>query len=120
MYYQNLEVWKESIELVKAIYLLTHNFPEDEKFGLTSQIRRAVISIPSNIAEGSARYSNKDTARFVDIAIGSLAEVETQLIIAKELGYTVNISKETEQAGKVSALLNGYRKYLNNDTNLSI
>ena len=69
MYHQELEVWKNSIELVKTIYQITEEFPQKEQFGLISQIRRAVISIPSNIAEGSARYSNKDTARFADIAI---------------------------------------------------
>lgn len=91
MYYKELEVWKKSIELVKAVYELCSELPQNEQFGLTSQIKRAVISIPSNIAEGAARYSNKDTARFIDIAIGSIAEVDTQLIIAKELGYVGNI-----------------------------
>ena len=61
MYYQELEVWKKSIELVKTIYQVTEKFPQKEQFGLVSQIRRAVVSIPSNIAEGSARYSNRDT-----------------------------------------------------------
>ena len=90
MYYKELEVWKKSIELVKIIYEICDTFPQNEQFGLTSQIKRAVISIPSNIAEGAARYSNRDTARFIDIAIGSIAEVDTQLIIAKELGYVDN------------------------------
>lgn len=119
MYYQELEVWKKSIELVKEIYKITENLPQSELFGLTSQIRRAVISIPSNIAEGSARYSNRETARFADIAIGSLAEVETQIIIEKELNYISDISKEINLLKKVYALLIGYRNYLNNDTNLS-
>ena len=119
MYYQELEVWKNSIELVKTIYQITEKFPQKEQFGLISQIRRAVISIPSNIAEGSARYSNKDTARFADIAIGSLAEVETQLIIAKELNYISDISLVIDLVKKVYALLIGYRNYLNNDTNLT-
>ena len=85
MYYQDLEVWKKSIELVKSIYILTHNFPEDEKYGLTSQIRRAVVSIPSNIAEGSARTTTKDFSHFLAISLGSVAELETQLIIWKNL-----------------------------------
>ena len=119
MYYQELEVWKKSIELVKTIYQVTEKFPQKEQFGLVSQIRRAIVSIPSNIAEGSARYSNRDTARFADIAIGSLAEVETQLIIAKELNYISNISSVTDLLKNVYALLIGYRNYLNNDKNLT-
>lgn len=87
MYYKNLEVWEKSIELVKEVYVITKSYPNDEKFGIVSQMRRAAVSIPSNIAEGSTRYSDKDSSRFIDIAIGSIAELETQLIISKELGF---------------------------------
>lgn len=80
------------IQLVKLIYQLTDKFPDKEKYRLTDQMCRAVVSIPSNIAEGGARKSTKEFMRFVSIAIGSLAELRTQVVIAKELGYT---NKET-------------------------
>lgn len=117
MYYQDLEVWKKSIELVKSIYLLTNEFPNCEQFGLTNQIRRACVSIPSNIAEGVARYSDKDKAKFMDIAIGSLAEVETLLIIAKELQYIDTIEEYMTLCKNLSALLLGFKKYLNKSGN---
>jgi len=113
MYYQDLEVWKKSIELVKAIYLLSENFPKTEQFGLTNQIRRASVSVPSNIAEGISRYSDKDKSKFLDISMGSVAEVETQLIIAKELGFTDSIDDYIELCKQVSALILGFKKYLN-------
>jgi four helix bundle protein len=82
-----LEVWKLSIDLVKKVYQVTHNFPDSEKFGLINQIRRAAVSIPSNIAEGQGRNSTKEFKQFLAISLGSLAELETQLIIAKEIEY---------------------------------
>lgn len=85
--YKSLIVWQKSIVLVKKVYHLTASFPSDEKFGLTSQMRRAAVSIPSNIAEGQARRTTGDYVRFVSTAEGSLAELDTQLIIAIELGY---------------------------------
>lgn len=112
MYYKDLEVWKKSIELVKEVYKITENFPQSEQFGLTSQIKRAVISIPSNIAEESARYSNKETSRFIDIAIGSIAETDTQLIIAKELDYITETKKVDDMLKQVNALLFGFKKHL--------
>jgi len=85
--FRQLKVWQKSRLLVKEIYIVTKGFPKEELFGLTSQIRRAVVSIPSNIAEGCGRNTNKDTKRFVDIGQGSSFEVETQLILAFDLGY---------------------------------
>jgi four helix bundle protein len=85
--YRDLEVWKLSIEFVKKVYQVTHNFPAAEKFGLINQIRRAAVSIPSNIAEGQGRNSTKEFKQFLAISLGSLAELETQLIIAKEIEY---------------------------------
>jgi four helix bundle protein len=85
--YRDLDVWKLSIEIVKDIYRVTGTFPRAEVYGLTSQIRRAAVSIPSNIAEGQGRSSCKEFKQFLAIALGSLAELETQLIIAKEIGY---------------------------------
>ncbi|MXV37930.1 four helix bundle protein [Flavobacteriaceae bacterium Ap0902] len=78
--FKNLIIWKEAIKLLSTVYDLYLEFPVEEKFGLTSQIKRAAISIPSNIAEGSSRSSNKDFNRFLEISMGSLFEVQTQLI----------------------------------------
>ncbi len=83
--FRDLDVWKLSIELVKGIYQLTNKFPTSEIYGLTSQLRRSAISIPSNIAEGQGRNSSKEFRQFLAFALGSLAELETQLIISKEI-----------------------------------
>jgi four helix bundle protein len=85
--HRDLMVWKKSIDFVTKIYKLTERFPKTEMYGLTSQLRRAAVSIPSNIAEGSARDSDKDLVRFLNISRASAAEVETQLIISENLGY---------------------------------
>jgi len=85
--YKDLEVWQVSLELVKAIYQITAKFPSPERFGLTQQIRRAAISIPSNVAEGQFRNSSKEFKQFLSIALGSAAELETQLIIGREINY---------------------------------
>jgi len=85
--FRDLVIWQEGIELVKLIYKATESFPEKEKFGLISQIRRAAVSIPSNIAEGHIRSHRPEFKQFLYIALGSIAELETQLIIANELGY---------------------------------
>ncbi len=85
--FRNLDVYKRSVEFTKEIYLVTGNFPDNEKFGLSSQLQRASVSIASNIAEGSSRRSEADFARFLEISMGSAFEVETQLIIAKQLNY---------------------------------
>lgn len=85
--YKSLIVWQKSMALVSKIYHLSSDFPADEKFGLTSQMRRAAVSVPSNIAEGQARRTTGDYVRFVSNAEGSLAELETQLLIAIELNY---------------------------------
>ena len=85
--YKDLIVWQKSIVLVREIYELTKTFPNEEKFGLVSQMRRAAVSVPSNIAEGQARRTTPDFVRFVSNAEGSLAELDTQLIIALQLGF---------------------------------
>lgn len=85
--FEKLDVWKLSIKLTKLVYRLTKVFPDDEKFGLTSQIRRASVSIASNLAEGSSRISGKEQARFSEISYSSLHEVLNQSIIANELEY---------------------------------
>lgn len=85
--YRDLEVWKKSIELVKKIYIVTKGFPKDEIYGLVSQMRRAAVSIPSNIAEGKMRGHTNEFVQFLYIALGSGTELDTQLIIAKEMKY---------------------------------
>ena len=85
--FKELKVWQLSREFVKDIYLLTKKFPDDERFGLTQQIRKAAVSIPSNIAEGAGRGTNKDFSHFLDIANGSAFEAETQLILSLDLEY---------------------------------
>jgi four helix bundle protein len=88
--FRDLDVWKLAIELAKNIYKITNKFPNSETYGLTSQLRRSGISIPSNIAEGQGRNSAKEFNQFLAIALGSLAELETQLIIAKEVNCLAN------------------------------
>ncbi|MBA4391722.1 MAG: four helix bundle protein [Syntrophus sp. (in: bacteria)] len=85
--HKDLDVWKEAMKLAKEIYRLTSGFPKEEVYGLTAQIRRSVVSIPSNIAEGAARNSDKEFVQFLYIALGSLAELETQLLLSKELAF---------------------------------
>ncbi|MDD5507559.1 MAG: four helix bundle protein [Bacteroidales bacterium] len=88
--YRDLVVWQKAIELVTLIYKITKPFPEDEKYSLVSQIRRAAVSIPSNIAEGYGRKHTNDCSRYLQISIGSVFELQTQLIISKILNYVDN------------------------------
>lgn len=88
--FKDLEIWKASRKFSADIYKITSTFPDTEKFGLTNQLRRASVSIPSNIAEGSSRSSNKDFSRFLEIAIGSCYELETQLLISCDLNFLKN------------------------------
>ena len=85
--YKDLEIWKRSIQLVERVYNITSSFPKDEIYGLTGQLRRAAVSIPSNIAEGFARQSNKEYRQFLYVSLGSCAEATTQIIIASKLKY---------------------------------
>ena len=85
--YRELIVWQDGIRIAKAVYKLTEKFPKHENYALADQIRRAVVSVPSNIAEGQARKAPGDFRRFLHIALGSLAEVDTQLVLAQEFGY---------------------------------
>lgn len=109
--HKDLDVWQKSIVLVENIYALTSFFPKEEIYGITNQMRRAAVSISSNIAEGSARQGNKEFANFLYIALGSLSELETQLIISKNLRYHSNeiIFAELETVRK---LLIGLIKYI--------
>ena len=85
--YKDLTIWQKSIELTKIIYTLTKSYPKEEQYGLTAQIRRAAVSVPSNIAEGHTRYGSREFTHFLYIARGSLAEIDTQSYIAQQLGY---------------------------------
>jgi four helix bundle protein len=91
--YRDLEVWKNGIQLAKNIYQLTETFPNHELYALTSQLRRASVSVPSNISEGYVKNSTKDFIHFLYISLGSLAEIDTQLQLAKELNYVENIEE---------------------------
>ena len=95
MHYKDLNTWQKAIDLTAEIYRLTKNLPKDELYGLTNQMRRAAVSIPSNIAEGNARFSTKEYLRFLSIARGSIAEVETQLLICVRLEYLSQQDIET-------------------------
>ena len=98
--FQDLRIWQKGIEIVKDIYLLTKRFPKEELYELTSQMRRSAVSIPSNIAEGFRRYHNKEYKQFLYIALGSCAELETQMIIANELDY-INDNDKIEPIEKI-------------------
>ena len=101
--YNNLQIWQQAMDLVEDIYILTASFPTDEKFGLVSQMTRAAVSIPSNIAEGAGRNSDKDFAHFISIAIGSLYELNTQIVLSERLGY-INQTQSQELQKKLDNL----------------
>ena len=108
--YQKLLVWQEAMNLVVGVYRATERLPTTERFGLCQQLRRAAISIPSNIAEGSGRQSDKDFIRFLNIANGSLLEVETQLLIALKLQYLEEISELQNSIDKIFAMLSSLKR----------
>lgn len=112
--FEDLEVWQLSVRLAKEVYLVTKAFPKDEQYGLTSQIRRAAISISSNVAEGSGRGTKNDFGRFVNMATGSGAELKSQIIVAKELGYLKNDkSKELiDLTNQIGRMLKGLERSL--------
>ena len=110
--FEKLIVWKESIALVKEIYKVTESFPSNEKFGLTNQLRRASVSIASNLAEGSSRSTNKDKAHFTTISFSSAMEVLNQIIISHELDYLSNekYKQFRSQIEKITNMLNALKK----------
>ncbi len=116
--HKDLDVWKKSVLLVTSIYEVTKAFPKDEIYGITNQIRRSAVSIPSNIAEGSARQGDKELAHFLYISLGSLSELETQLIIANNLKYlTLNDYEMTiDRLEEIRKMLLGLIKFVKNKT----
>ena len=106
--YSELIAWQKAMDLVAMVYASTKAFPKEELYGLTNQLRRAVVSVPSNIAEGQGRKSTNEFVRYLSIAHGSLREVETQILIAERLGYLLAASRELmNSASEVGRLING-------------
>jgi four helix bundle protein len=115
--HKNLDAWKKSFLFVKEIYIVTKNFPPDERFGMTSQMRRASLSIPLNIAEGAARKTKKQFIFFLRVALGSMSELDTTIMLAKELEY-ITEAKEKELIDKldlIGKLIYGLIKKLESD-----
>ena len=117
MTHKDLDVYKLSLELVEDIYKLTKSFPTSENFGLTSQLRRAAVSLPSNIAEGSSRASTKDFIRFLNITTGSLSEIEIQLVIAERIGYIVFCEDLQNKITTIRKMLYRLKQSLNKKLN---
>jgi len=110
--HKDLDIWKIGIELVKQVYEITNLFPNEETYGLISQMRRSAISIPSNISEGAARNSKREFIQFLYISLGSLAELETQMVISTELGYIPQNSQIFSQIELLRRKLLNFIKYL--------
>ena len=117
MNHKELDVWKEAMKLVEYVYTITKSLPKEENFNLSSQLRRAAVSVPSNIAEGCARKSNKELLNFCYIALGSLAEIETQLIIMNKI-YHTDVNNVIMQTEKTKKILLGFIRFLKNKHNL--
>ncbi|MDQ4139740.1 MAG: four helix bundle protein [Bacteroidota bacterium] len=119
--YKELKIWQEGIVLAKLIYQATATFPPNEKYGLTSQINRSAVSIPSNIAEGAGRNYDKEFVQFLGIALGSAFELETQIILANSFGFIAEekFLEISEQLIKVQKMINGFRmSILNKKSNV--
>ena len=112
MNHKDLNVWKESMKLVKEVYVTLKRFPSDELFGLCSQMKRSSVSIPSNIAEGAGRNNDKENLRFCYIAQGSLSELETQLLLSADLNYLKPDHPLFNQITTVQKLLSGYIRHI--------
>jgi len=114
--HERLDVWRDAMSLVESVYRITRKFPDDERFGLTSQIRRAAVSVPSNIAEGAASRSTAEYLRFFSIARGSLSELDTQLQIAQRLEYCGAEADAKHLTDRTFARLNALIRSLDNDS----
>jgi len=113
--YENLKVWQLSIDLVTNVYLQVRLLPKEETYALSDQVRRSAVSVPSNIAEGSSRNSKKEYIQFLYIALGSICELETQLLIAKNVGYFTSIEELKAQILVIKKMLNSLISSLRND-----
>jgi len=115
--FKELNCWKEAKDFSVIVYKITSKIPSSEIYGITSQIKRAAVSIPSNIAEGAGRNTNKDFSRFIAIALGSAFELETQFIIASELNFieTKDIEELNLRLNKIQKMLVNFQKHLNNE-----
>jgi four helix bundle protein len=115
--YRDLVVWQKAMELVEKVYLATRAFPREEVYGLTSQLRRSAVSIPSNIAEGQSRMTSGEFVQFLGIARGSLAEVETQILLSQRLAYLTMDSTQPllDLSSDIGRLLNGLLRSLTTD-----
>ena len=111
--HHELVAWQVAVAFVKDIYRLTESFPSHEVYGLTAQIRRAAVSVPSNIAEGAARATKREFAHYLVVARASLSEIDTQLTIAKQLGYLDNDEELQQTLDRVFGLIGGLLKSLN-------
>lgn len=120
--YRDLIAWQKAMSLVREIYRITKTFPRDEMYGLTNQLRRAAVSVPSNIAEGQARFSQKEFHHFLSLARGSLAEIETELLISQDLGYTSTEVSECVllKAGELGRVLNGLLASVKEQSGLAV
>lgn len=112
--FRELKIWQESMELAKEIYIATKSFPSSELYGLTSQINRCAVSIPSNIAEGAGRNSDKELNQFLSISLGSAFELETQLILAHSFNFIQqeNFNKLITEITKIQRMINGFKQSL--------
>ena len=110
--YKNLHIWQDGIKLARRIYEITNTFPANEKYGIVSQMTRAAVSIPSNIAEGAGRNSNKEFANFLSIAIGSIFELHTQVVICEQIGYidSETIKEIDQQIYTLQQQINTYKQ----------
>ena len=117
--FRELNIWKDSLQLVKKVYLLTSELPKDEKFGLIAQINRCAVSIPSNIAEGSGRTSEKEFLHFLNIAISSSYELETQLILVEEL-FNLKTKALIDEITSVQKMIGGFSKKIKSDYKIAI
>jgi four helix bundle protein len=120
--HQNLQAWSQSVELVTTIYRTTERFPKEERYGLTSQIRRAAVSIPANIAEGAGRRSPKEFAYFLSNSQGSASELETELIIANNLGYLddTNLAQLISELERIGRLITGLSRSVSGPKHLPV
>ena len=114
--HKDLEVWKQSMELVDLVYRITKDFPHEELYGLVNQMRRAAISIPSNVAEGAARSGKKQFNQFLRVALGSLSELETQVLVAQRQGYLEDEEAVLRHIGTVRRLLLGLIRHLKKES----